>query len=103
MPVWITKKLRIAEWGATQFRVELVQHEMGTPLHLAMLRRQGNLDQPDDVYIVLPDERLMERFPDFVPIAESDIPHGLTMLVGTGSVFAKRFPDLAKRLKVHEP
>ena len=47
MAVWITKKLTFAEWGATQFRMHLLQQEMGQPLHLAMLLHPGEIGSAD--------------------------------------------------------
>lgn len=79
---------------------------MRSSLHVAMLRSPGEIDQPDDVFILLPDETLMNRFPGFAPITENDIPQGISMLIGTETGFAKRFPDSAEGVsycRAHEP
>ena len=47
MAVWITEQLTFAEWGATQFRMHLLQQEMGQPLHLAMLLHPGEIGSAD--------------------------------------------------------
>ena len=99
MPVWITKKAPISEWGRLQFRLIVAQQEMVSSLHLAMLVRHSGLDHPDDVVILLPDDSLRELFPGFIVIAESDIPEGMKLLVGTASTFSKRFPEIAAKLK----
>jgi hypothetical protein len=98
MPKWITKKLPFSQWGAVQFRVEIARQEFGQPLHLALLVKSGDLNQPDDVFVLVPDESLKTRFPGFSDIAEHEIPTGLTLLVGP-DVFAKRFPDVAAKLR----
>ena len=80
-----------------QFRLDVAQQQMRSSLHVAMLRRAGEVGQPDDVFILLPDETLRDRFPGFTPITENDIPHGVSMLIGTETGFAKRFPDVAAK------
>jgi hypothetical protein len=99
MPIWATQKLPISEWGAVQFRLAVAQLEMRLALHLAMLRWPAPLDQPDDVYILLPDETLMQRFPGFTQIAENEIPEGVSMLLGEKLGFAKRFPETAAKIR----
>ena len=47
MAVWITKTLPFSEWGTTQFRMHLLQQEMGQPLHLAMLLHPGEIGSAD--------------------------------------------------------
>lgn len=98
MPVWITKKLPVSEWGAVHFRLDVAQQQMRSSLHVAMLRGPGEIGQPDNVFILLPDETLMDRFPGFSPITENDIPKGVSMLIGTETGFAKRFPEVAAKL-----
>jgi hypothetical protein len=99
MPVWITKKLPISEWGGVQFRVLVLQQELKSPLHLAMLYRPTGFRELDDVFIVLPDIGLMARFPGFAEIAEADIPDGVQMLVSVGPEFEQRFPQVAARIR----
>ena len=99
MPVWITKKLPIWEWGGVQFRVLVLQQELQSPLHLAMLFRPTGFRELDDVFIVLPESGLTARFPGFVEIAEADIPAGVQMLVSAGPEFERRFPDIAAKLR----
>ena len=99
MPVWITKKLPISEWGGVQYRVLVLQQELKSPLHLAMLFRPTGFRELDDVFIVLPDAGLRSRFPRFVEIAEADIPQGVRMLVSAGRDFERRFPRVAAKLR----
>ena len=98
MPTWMTQKLPIGQWGAIQYRVEVVRQELGEPLHLTLLVKRGNLGQPDDVFLMVPDDSLNAKFPGFSDIAESDIPSGLTMLVGPDA-FNKLFPEIAAKLQ----
>jgi hypothetical protein len=99
MPVWATKKLPISEWGSVQFRVLVLQQELKLPLHLAMLCRPAGFRQIDDVFIVLPDTSMMERFPGFAEIAEADLPEGMEVLVSAGPEFERRFPQVAAKLR----
>ncbi len=99
MAIWITKKLPIAEWGAVQFRVLVLQKELKSSLHLAMLFRPTGFRELDDVFIVLSDAAQIARFPGFSEIPEADIPDGVRMLVSAGPEFEKRFPQIA--LKLH--
>jgi len=104
MPIWLTKQMRIIAWGATQFRVMSAQHQSGSLLQLAMLRRRGELGCPDDIFILLPDESLKDRFPGFEEVSQNDVPAGLRLLVGTELDVVARFPDVAaKLLPVDEP
>ena len=98
MPIWISKRLPIAEWGALQFRVLVLQHELKSPLHLAMLFRPTGFRELDEVFIVLPDATLMTRFAGFIEILEEEIPHDVRMLVGAKPEFEKRFPQVAAKL-----
>ena len=98
MPIWITKKLPITEWGTVQFRVLVLQQELKSPLHLVMLFRPTGFRELDDVFIVLPDATLMTRFSGFTEILEENIPHDVRMLVGTRPEFEKRFPQVAVKL-----
>jgi hypothetical protein len=99
MAVWINKKLPIAEWGAVQFRVLLLQQELKSPLHLAMLFQPTGLRELDDVFIVLPGANLTTRFPGFSEIMEENIPNNVRMLVGARPEFGKRFPQVALKLQ----
>jgi hypothetical protein len=98
MSVWITKKLRIAGWGAVQFRLIVLQQEMRSALHLAMLVRRSKVGQFDNVFILLPDQGLMDQFPGFIRVDESSLPEGLTLLVGPPSDFEKLFPAVAAKV-----
>jgi hypothetical protein len=98
MPIWITKKSPISEWGPIQFRMIMAQQEMPSSLHLAMLVSTGAQDQPDDVVILLPDDSLRSQFPGFTDISEGDVPAGMKLLVGTASSFKRRFPEIAATL-----
>ena len=99
MPTWITNKLPIVEWGPVQFRVLVLQQELKSPLHLAMLFRPTGFRELDDVFIVLPDPILKTRFSGFTEIVEENIPHDVRMLVGTRPEFDKRFPQVAMKLQ----
>jgi hypothetical protein len=94
MPVWITAKLPFKQWGAVQFRVEMMQQDMKSALHVAMLRRPGPAYQDYDIYIVLPDTISTLKFPEFHQIPEEDLPTGLIMMVGNEESFRKRFPSI---------
>ena len=104
MACWLTQKLRIAEWGAIQFRVEMLRHALNAPLHVAMLIRRGALDEPDEVFVVVPDGSFASKFPGFAEIDEKAIPLGLKIVVGPEVEFEKRFPEIAaKVLRTEKP
>jgi len=94
MPVWITATLPFKEWGAVQFRVEMMQQNMKSSLLVAMLRRPGPAYEDYDVYIVLPDTISTLKFPEFHKIPEEDLPAGLIMMAGNEDSFRKRFPSI---------
>ena len=98
MPTWITNKLPIVEWGPVQFRVLVLQQELKSSLHLAMLFRPTGFRELDDVFIVLPDATFLTRFSGFTEILEENIPHNVRMLVGKRPEFDKRFPQVAAKL-----
>ena len=99
MPIWITKKLPTVEWGPVQFRVLVLQQELKSPLHLAMLFRPTGFRELDDIFIVLPDATLLTRFSGFTEILEGNIPQDVRMLVGKRPEFDKRFPEVAAKLR----
>jgi hypothetical protein len=94
MPVWMTAKLPFREWGAVQFRVEMMQQDMTSELHVAMLRRPGPAYEDYDIYIVLPDTILTLKFPELHEIPEEDLPADLIMMAGNEESFRKRFPRI---------
>ena len=98
MPIWLTKKLPPSKWGAIQFRASLLESEAGTRLHFAMLVKRRPLGEPDDVFILLPDDGLTAHFPGFATIDATALPDGLRMLIGSEAAIAKRFPELAPKL-----
>lgn len=98
MALWLTKKASITEWGAIQFRLTLMQQEMQSSLHLAMLVKRGSLDHSDDVFVLLPDEELKERLTGFVSIDVSEIPSNLRTLIGDVDALGKRFPSLVDKI-----
>ena len=98
MPVWITKKLPIAEWGSVQFRLMMAQYEIKSSLQLAMLIRSGGIGNPDDVYLLIPDESVSKLFPGFSPISENRIPNGLKMVMGVESELRRMFPEIAAKI-----
>jgi hypothetical protein len=99
MACWLTQKLRIAEWGAIQFRVDMLRHTLDGPLHLAMLIRRGVFEEPDEVFVLVPDGSLMSKFPGFAEIDEKLIPTGLDLIIGPEIEFEKRFPEIAAKLR----
>jgi hypothetical protein len=62
MALWLSKRAPIGEWGGIQFRLILAQQESKSQLHYAMLARTGPLGEPDDVFILLPDDGPRDRF-----------------------------------------
>jgi hypothetical protein len=97
MAVWLKNGLTIAEWGAVQFRLIVLQHE--TRKQMAMLVHANASGKTDDVFVALPDDELTAKFPDFTAIAQADIPNGVTLLVGADNGFAEKFPDVALKLR----
>jgi hypothetical protein len=74
---WLTNKLRIADWGAIQLRVDMLPHELDDPLHVAMLIQRGVNEEPDEVLVLVPDGSFMSKVPGFTEIDEKFIPTGL--------------------------
>ena len=104
MACWLTQKLKISEWGAIQFRVEMLRHALAAPLHVAMLVRRGVPDEPDEVFVLVPHGSFASKFPGFVEIDEKAIPLGLKIVVGPEVEFEKRFPEIAaKVLRTEKP
>ena len=99
MAVWITKMQSIAEWGTTQFRVLLLQHELTSAHDLAMLVRRGQRGHPDEAFILLPDLSFRLRFPGFFDIDERALPDSLRVIVGSTETLSNRFPELAAQLQ----
>ena len=99
MACWLTQKLKIAEWGAIQFRVDMLRHALDAPLHVAMLVRRGADGEPDEVFVLVPDASFMAKFPGFAEIDETFIPTGLDLIVGPGIEFEKRFPEIAGKVR----
>jgi hypothetical protein len=99
MACWLTQKLKIAEWGAIQFRVDMLRHALDDPLHVAMLLRRGAEDEPDEVFVLVPDASFLSNFPGFAAIDETFIPTGLDLIVGPGIEFEKRFPEIAAKVR----
>ena len=103
MACWLTQKLRIAEWGAIQFRVEMLRHALAAPLHVAMLIRRGVPDESDEVFVLVPDGSFASKFPGFAEIDEKALPTGLELLVGPEGEFGKRFPEVAAKVHRRSP
>jgi hypothetical protein len=98
MPIWVTKQMPIASWGAIQFRMMAAQHHSRSPFRLAMLRRRGELGCPDDIFILLAEEGLKAHFPGFEEVSQDNVPAGLRLLVGDELEVVARFPDVAAKL-----
>ena len=98
MACWLTHKLTIAQWGAIQFRVDMLRQELDDPLHVAMLIRRGVAGEPDEVFVLVPDGVFRSKFPGFTEIEEKFIPTGLDLRVGPEIEFEKMFPGLAAKV-----
>ena len=103
MACWLTQKLRISEWGAIQFRVDMLRHALDIPLHVAMLIRRGVDEEPDEVFVLIPDDSYTSKFPGFAKIDEKSIPTGIDLIVGPEIEFGKRFPEIAAKVRQNKP
>jgi len=107
MPIWLTRKLEVTEWGTLQFRASMIQSDVGTRLYFAFLVKRRPLGEPDDVFILLPNDEMISRFPGFTRTTANDLPNGIRMLLGSEAAFARRcfllLPQSWKRRPLDKP
>jgi hypothetical protein len=90
--------MNVTEWAPVQNQVGALQIILGGPhdLMMFMARGKGGID---DIYIGLPNRKLLETFPGFVEIERESLPDYLSTLVVRNDGFDKRFPDIFKKCR----
>ena len=100
MTIFAAKTVSGREFGLVQETVGELQMQLGGPYDLMMLMTMPPAREPltCDIYIGLPDERLLAPFPGFRRIDRKDIPTGLIALVTADDGFAQSFPDIDAKI-----
>ena len=97
MTMFGKRRMNVTEWAKVHDRIVALQLSMGAPHDLMMFSTDTDDMASQDIFIGLPDEKLMTAFTGFERIERNDLPDFLTTLVVREDGFRERFPDIAKK------
>jgi hypothetical protein len=80
-----------------QNRIDKLRLELGNPHDLMMFSSKARDAMLRNIYIGLPDDGLLDRFPGFKKIDRERLPDFLATLVVREDGFEENFPDIARR------
>jgi hypothetical protein len=97
MTIFARKSVSPTEFDTIQNVIGHLQMRLGA-YDVMMLSTMPTKSSKCEVYIGLPDARLLAPFPGFRPVDRASIPSGLISLVARDDGFAQSFPDIARKI-----
>ena len=102
MTAFATKITSLIEMQQLQNRIDKLRLELGNPHDLMMFSSNASDSMLRNIYIGLPDDNLLSRFPGFRKIGPERLPDFLTAMVVHEDGFEENFPDIARRRRRNE-
>lgn len=84
-------------YGAIQDLMDDLQIQLGAPHDLMMFARDTDDGQSEDIFIALPERRMLGAFSGFTEIERSELPEYLRTLILREDRFSELFPDIAAK------
>jgi hypothetical protein len=97
--IWATRTFEACEWGDTHAMFQWRYDAMGAPAGMMMLSTFVNLQR--QLYIAIPDDKLLRDFAGFVPIPPEQVPAEARLLIGNPSDVEK--PLASSRTEKGQP
>lgn len=98
MTIFARKRgMNVTEWAPIQRQIGALQMALGAPHDLMMFSANTDDVTSQDIYIGLPDAKMLAVFPGFERVEQSDLPDFLATLVVREDGFEQRFPDIRKK------
>lgn len=97
MTTFARKRMNVAEWSKVQDQIGKLQMALGGPHNLMMFSAETGDVSQQDIYIGLPDAKMLSAFPGFEPVEPASLPDFLATLVVREDGFRERFPDIAAK------
>ena len=97
MTIFAKKTMNVREWARVQDQIGELQMILGAPYDLMMLSADTRDPTLQDIYIGLPDVRLLAAFSGFRQVDRSVLPDFLSTLVVREDGFEQSFPDIFRK------